>query len=293
MREPVAHDIVLAPEDEPLVLAGPPRELAGRVELHNRGAVNVVLRDAGLRDPSGVLNIRQLRHVMPPLVLRPNQGRIVRLKVAVNPTTPPGEYRAELDLGGRSRHAVLHVSEVFALTVQPRSVVVLNRPGHAQLKRVIVTNDGNVAFAIGDVGPIDLKDDMVLDRAVRVAIEPLTDRANLDIEEIVLAVLRVAREDAYRPGSLLVHTLGGKVDVPPGETVAIDLEITLREALPHNSRYRGRAALLTEDLEIVVVSSSGPVEGEPQTTSAPRAARPVGRAATGSRKSTKRQGGGS
>jgi hypothetical protein len=262
----VPYDIIAGPKDLPLVLAGPPGELTGRVELHNPGDVKFVLRDAGLKDPSGVLTGLPLRHTLPTLVLRPNQARTVPLTVAVASTTPPGVYHAELDLGGQSRPVVLHVLEVFDLTVQPDSIVVMNSPGNAQRKQLIVTNDGNVAFAVGDIGSVDLIDDMIWDRAARLAIELRTGKADLDIEELVVAVFRVLREEARRPGSLLVRNLAGKVDVAPGETAAIDLDITVLEELPPNSRYRGRAPLLTQDLEFLVVSASSPMEDERRST---------------------------
>lgn len=284
MPEPKSFDIIAAPEGEPLVLTGPPQELTGQVELHNPGTVNVVIREAGLKDLSGLLMGLPLRHALPTLVLRPEQGSTVPLTIAVDKKTPPGVYQVELDLAGRSRSAVLHVMEVFDLTVQPKSIVVLNRPGQVQRKQLIVTNEGNVAFTIGDIGDVDLKDDLIWDRAARVAVERWADRANRNIEELLVAVLRVVREDAYRTGILSVHNLSGKVEVMPGETATVDLEITLREKLPHNSRYRGITPVLTQDLEIIVVSSGDPVERE-------LPAKTVKRATTVSRKTTTRRRG--
>jgi hypothetical protein len=249
------------------VLSGPPQALTGRVELHNPGKVNVIIRDAGLNDPSGVLISQPLRHALRPLVLHPDQGRSLPLTVAVDKKTPPGAYHVDLVLAGRSRSVVLNVTEVFKPSVQPKSIVVGNLVGIVQRKQLIVSNEGNVAFTIGDFGEVDLKDDMVWDRAVRLAVEQITNKANLDIEELVVAVLRATREDAYRPGILLVHNASGKVELKPGETATIDLEITLRDELPYNSRYRGLTPLLTQDLEFIVVSSSGP--GEPAKPKAP------------------------
>ena len=192
------YDIIAAPEGEPLVLSGPPQDLTGRVELHNPGKVNVVIRDAGLNDPSGVLISRPLRHALPTFVLHPDQGRSLPLTVALDKKTPPGVYHVDLDLAGRSRSAVLNVTEVFDLRVQPKSFVVGNLAGMVQRKQFMVANEGNVAFTIGDIGQVDLKDDMVWDRTLRLAVEQIIDRTTLDIEELVVAVLRVARENAYR-----------------------------------------------------------------------------------------------
>jgi hypothetical protein len=267
MAENIPYDIIVAPADEPLVLAGPPGQLTGSVGFHNLGNANVVLRDAGLSDPSGVLTTRPVRQALSTIVLRPFQAGRVPLTVAVAPTTPPGEYRAELELAGQSRPVVLHVAEVFALTIRPQSFVIRNLPGQPQRKRLIVTNEGNVAFAIDAIGSVDLEDDLLLDRPVRVALEAWREKTSTASAEPVLTLVRVGREGSYLPDGLLVRTLSGKVDVAPGETTAIDLEITLRIELPRDSRYRGRASVLTRDLDIIVVASGGPVASEAPPTS--------------------------
>jgi len=256
--------VVGASEDEPLVLSGPPGEIKGQIQLHNPGDAKVVLRDAGINDPSGVLRLPSARHPLAPFVLRPDQGGSVPLSIAVDPSTPPGDYHVELEVGGRSRQAVLHVHELFDLSVEPRTLVVANQTGSAQAKRLTVRNDGNVAFTIGDPGTVDLRDDMPRDRdVVRLTLEPLLNlnRDNPDLEALVVALLAAAREEPERVGSLAVRTRGGKIDVQPGETKAVELEITLEHELPPNRRYRGRLPILTRDVDVVVVASGGPVQG--------------------------------
>jgi KR domain len=88
----ITNDIIAALEDKQLVLGAPPQELTGRVELHDPGKINVVIRDAGLNDPSGMLISRPLRHALPALVLRPDQGRTLPLVVAIDKKTPPARF---------------------------------------------------------------------------------------------------------------------------------------------------------------------------------------------------------
>lgn len=257
MALPIQHDVIGGSPEKLVVLAGPPGQLTGPVDFHNRSDVDVVLREIGLNDASGRLTSRPLRLPVSTLVLRPSQERRIQITVAVDPTTPPGDFRAELDIGARSVPVLLHVTEVFDLTVRPQSIVVLNRPGEAQRKRIILTNTGNVGFSVDAISDVDLEDDMLPDRAARVALEPCAEAAGQQIEGSVLALLRIRREGSYREAGLSVRQLGGKIDVAPGETAPIDLEITLQTDLPDGSRYRGKAPVLTEDLEIIVVSSGG------------------------------------
>jgi hypothetical protein len=277
VAEPAKHDVVALREEEPLVLTGPPSALSGSVELHNRGEATVVLRDAGLSDPSGVVMFRRLRSALPPIVLRPHQERRVPLTVAVASHTPPGEYRAELKIAGRSRPVVLCVVEAFELNVLPQTLVVLNLPGRTQHKRVIATNRGNVAFAFGDIGEVDLEDDVTADRGARIALQPWWEIVGKNVSGPVLALIKIDHEGSYRPAGLSVRRLGGKLNLAPGETVPIDLEITVRAELPQNSRYRGRAPLLTSDLEFVVVSAGDSAEMEPRTVVKKATSAPAGK----------------
>jgi hypothetical protein len=263
MPKSLPDNIFARAEEEPLVLTGPPTRLAGQLELRNPGSTRLVLRGAGFRDPSGTLLARQQQHPIPPLVLRPEQGRSVPLSIALDTNTPPGEYQIELNLAGQSRPVLLHVTEAFSLTLRPGSIVVSNQPGQAQRKRIFVTNTGNVAFNIGDIGEVDLKDDLARERAIRIAVEPWSDRADVDIEKIIVAVLQEVHRREEPVGRLVVHIAGQVGEVKPGESIAIDIDITVPEGLPRSSRYRGRAALLTQDLEIIVVPSGGPVESQP------------------------------
>jgi hypothetical protein len=272
MQEPPFGNIFVSPEEEVLVLTGPPARLTGRLELRNPSSKRLALRNAALVDPSGTLFTRQLKQALPPVVLRPDQGRVVLLAVTVNSSTPPGEYRVELNVEGQSRPAILHVTEVFSFTVRPSSIVVQNQSGKAQQKRIVVTNTGNIPLSFGDIGEVDLRDDLTWERAIRIAIEPGSERAPADNEKLVVAVLQEIRRREERIGSLIVRIVGGPVDVQPGETTSIDLDITIPEGLPR-SRYRGRAPLLTRDLEILVVPSDS-LSGKSEPAETPKKPRP-------------------
>jgi hypothetical protein len=231
--------VVIGSDDEPLVLSGEPRALTGSLHLHNPGATKVVLRDAGLRDPSGALRLPDARHVLRPIVLRPDQGGSVPLSVAVHPTTPPGEYQAELEVAGRVRTVVLQVAETVDVSVEPSALVIANRPGIAQTKRLVVVNEGNVPVSIGEPVEVELRHDVPLALVRR--------------EEQVGTVEARAK---------------APVHLPPGETATIELALTLVEAPPATRRYRGRLPVVTGDVDVVVLAStSAPQEkAKPKTT---------------------------
>jgi len=278
MAEPVPYDIIVAPEDEPLVFAGPPRQLTGRVELHNRSEVDVVLRDAVVRDPEKAFSMRPLRQSISPLVLKPYEERRLPLTLVIDPTTPAGEYRAELELAGQCRAVVLHVTELVDLTVRPQSLVVLNRQGQPQRRRIVVANEGNVEFAIGRIGDVDLEDDFPANRPARVIVEPPNKAGKQEVDKPIVVLLKIAREGAYLEAAMSVGKVGDEMSLAPGEIAPIDVDITVQKELRANSRYRGRVPFGTRDLEILVVPSG---ERSPERADRER----------GGRAAPKRQGG--
>jgi hypothetical protein len=245
--------------DEPLVLVGPPRELSGRISVHNPGDAKVVLRDAGLNDPSGLLRPPSSRYALPPLVLRPDQGLPLSFSIGLDPATPPGEYRAELELGGQVRPVVLYVAEALLLTASPRSFVIANMPGVPQRMQLIITNDGNVTFTFGNPFIVDLRDDMLRQRSLRGAMESLPGPDNPKFRGLVAALVAATFEEEEPLGTAQVRADAGPVEVQPGETKAVTLEVTVQDELAPNRRYRGRLPVLTRDVELVVVASDGPV----------------------------------
>ncbi len=262
MAEPLLR--ITTPDDEPLVFAGPPAKLTGQIDLQNTGDASVVLRDAGLRDPSGVLRPRAERQSFSPVVVRAHQQQRGPVSISLDSTTPPGEYHAEIEVAGGTRPVVLHVMESIDLAVHPDSLVVFNQHG-TQRRRIVVTNEGNVPFAIGNLGDVDLENDLLPERN-RVTLEPVTRGTPApprQVEGPVFVLVSLAPADAFREGGLSVRAYGPAVTVMPGKTAVVDLDITVQAELPPNSRYRGRAALLTRDLEFVVVSSAAAANDTP------------------------------
>ncbi len=295
MRERLPdYDIVALPADAPIVLSGPPDRLTGRLALHNAGETRVVLRQAALRDVSGALGERPLQHSFHPVVLQPAQGRNMALRLAIDPSTPAGEYHCELEVAGRTRPAVLHVVETFSISVAPSVIVVENRPGEVQRKQLVVTNDGNVGVTVGDVGEVVLEDDLIWCRAGRAAVEPWSEKDDARLEELLVAILKAARDEAYRSENLLVRTVGGEVDLPAGATATVDLDVTVPERLHRNSRYKGVTPLFTEDLIFLVVPARGATTGQDTkvVSLAPATAAKKATKATKATKAAKRPRGG-
>jgi hypothetical protein len=257
--------------DEPIRLSGPPLRLTGQVRLRNPQSLSLVLRNAGLVDRSGRLTDLPAHHGFAPVVLQPAEERGVPLVIGLDPTTPPGEYHVDLDLMGQTRSAVLNVAELVALRVEPKRIVVMPEADQPRRAQLVVTNDGNVSLSVGPIGDVDLRDDVAEVRELRGLVAPALAEVPRDLDDLLSVLLAVVPAQGPIVGRLCVRSLSERVELAPGRTAKIDLEITVPPNLPANSRYRGRVAVLTANLEFIVVTHSQSRVGEPPHTPAPHA----------------------
>lgn len=127
-------------EQPALVLAGPPGNLSGRFDVTNDSERRLALRGVVLRRDGGPDLPVTLGVVLPP-----GGSASVPVSVHLEPTTPPGESTAVVDIGGVRRPVVLRVREHPSLVVEPDHV--LAGPGTSPL-RLQVRNDGNVVLTL-------------------------------------------------------------------------------------------------------------------------------------------------
>jgi hypothetical protein len=87
----------------------------------------------------------------------------------------------------------------------------------------------------------------------------------------VVGIVKAALVESDRAGNMVVHNAAGDVEVAPGQTVTVPLEITVPEGLHRNSRYIGVTPLFTADLVFNVVPSRGRPKPGPELAAAKRA----------------------
>jgi hypothetical protein len=192
-----------------------------------------------------------------PGVIRPGQRGPVSLSLSLDPFTPPGEYQAEVEVGGQSQPVTMLVTEKVLLRISPAEVVVENLPGVKILKQVVLANKGNVPLSIGDFGAVYLDDELLICRTLRAAAAAVGDELR-PLEEYLATILLKAKTVAESSGILRVHSPAGQITLQPGETRLLDLEIRVPEGLDKRGRYRGVFALYTSSLSFVIVPTAGP-----------------------------------
>jgi hypothetical protein len=290
------YDLIDLEEAAPVVVRGFPDQLVGSVPLRNKGDETAVLRTATLQEPDDRLGLEagSIRRIGT-TVLRPAQQRSAPLQLRLDPSTPPGEYHARVEVGGTSRPLIINVTERVAVDLEPNSLVIDNRPGEPITKSVTITNRGNLPVVIGDIGAVPLDDEQKECRILRRAAEALDTEDPVTVDRLVEAIARAAKRVLDESGLLRVRNLTGTTELAPGQTMRFDLQIDLPTTLDPHTRYRGTVPIVTRDLQFVVVPFrvGGPRETTPEkktrTARAPRQPKPTtSRRTTTTRTTTRR-----
>jgi hypothetical protein len=250
------------PQGQRIILSGQPENLRGALLVHNTGPERVRLRSLPLTASKAMLASARSSELKPqvrlhPGVIRPGQRGEVSLSVSLSPETPPGEYQAQVEVGGQLQAVTMLVTEKVKLRISPSELVVENLPGHKIPKQVVFSNLGNVPLRIGEFGAIYLDDELQVCRTLRAAAAAVGDELR-PLEEYLATILLQAKHVAESSGILRVHNLSGELTLQPGETQAVNLEVRVPEGLDKRGRYRGVFALYTSSLSLVIVPSSGP-----------------------------------
>ncbi len=271
------YDLIDMDGEDPVVVRGFPDRLVGTVPLRNAGQETAVLRTAILQEPDDRLGLRtgSIRRIAT-TVLHPEQRRSARLRLRLDPTTPPGEYQARVEVGGSSRPLLISVVERIAIDLEPTSFVIENRPGESVSKSATVTNRGNVPVTIGEIGPVPLDDEQKECRILRRAAEALDSEETITLDRLVEAIARASKRVLDESGLLRVRNLSGTVEVSPGETVRLDLQVDVPATLDPHTRYRASAPIITKDLRFLIVPWRASLPEKPvRSTRTPRTAKPA------------------
>jgi hypothetical protein len=266
----VGGGITLA-DDQPVVVNGDPRRLSGVLRLRNEGDQRAVVEPVVIRDPGGNLGLpAEAAYRVSRKALDPADEVAVKLRLRLDERTPPGEYHAEVDVGGTTRQLVVQVAQRVSVDLEPRRILVANQPGGTTAASVVVTNQGNVPVTVGEIGAVPLDDEQRDCRILRRTVDALTaDEREVSIERLLTEVTRASKAVLDETGVLRVRNLSGPAEVPPGAVARFDLGIEVPKTLDPHARYTGFAPIATSTLSFVVVPG---IEGDVQPSTAPKRA---------------------
>ncbi|MEO6413871.1 MAG: hypothetical protein ABIO48_14885 [Pedococcus sp.] len=198
-----------APAPDRIVLTGPPSLLRATVSVENAVDQRVAVRGLTLHR-SG----QQALAGSGAAVIAPGATAELPVSFRLEPDTPPGEYAAEVEVGGIRRQALLRVEPDLSMHVSPRRT--LAEVGRHELT-VTVANDGNLAIALA-------------------------------------AVVRARTDDGGPdPGPDVTLTLSAATTVAPGTTTVLHGHLTVPAELDPARRHTARIPVGTADLDVIVL----------------------------------------
>jgi hypothetical protein len=255
MENPNERKVALLPDaGKPLVLVGTPRGMRGELRLQNPTGRKIIVQHPVVRTAAAAATemaaaLPETELVLRRIIVRPGQSRHVPVALTLDPRTPPGTYEAQLDVDGEQRNVIMHVTEDVALSISPQPLVIPNRPKEKVQKQVVFTNEGNVPITVKSIGTVVLDDEMAHCRAMRGALTDVGDTME-DMDDYIAALGKRYRK-IYE--TLVLKVQNDEITIDPGETRALELNITVPDKLEKRSRYSGYAAIATSNLVFMIV----------------------------------------
>jgi hypothetical protein len=248
--------------EKPIILVGQPGALRGELFLHNPGEARMIFRGAELRGraaevPKAAKPVEQMMvaRKVPAVIVKPGERRRVPLRFALDPTTPPGEYKASLQMADQSWPVVFQVTERIDLDISPSVLVIHNRPGATVVKEIVLRNDGNVELAIDEISAVPLDDELAQCRILRAVAAAIGSQEESDLDDILTEFAHQSKAVLDQAGILRVRNRSGSFILQPGEVRRIEVEIRLPDSLDKRTRYRAVMPIYNADLTISIVPS--------------------------------------
>jgi hypothetical protein len=169
-----------------------------------------------------------------PFRVRGSEGRGARrLKLKLNPTVPPGQYKAVIGSGDARHDVVVTVQRAPRVSVSPSQLQFTGAPSAKVEEAVTFWNRGNVAFTLPDFVPIGLFDDDGLETAIASTYRQKPET----LEEIAGHFFSRLRE--AHGGMLKLSIASSSMSLEPGMALTARVGGTLPGALKPGHGYHG------------------------------------------------------
>ena len=159
------------------------------------------------------------------------------LRLALPPSTRPGEYRGTVRVGDREEKVVIEVEPRIRLRLSPPRQLLQGTAGEQVAATILVANLGNADCVLPDVNAVGLFDVEGTERAVGRTFRSGDAKGERIVE-------RLAEELAAGYGGLAkVAVAAGAGELGPGETRELALTFHLPDGLRPGRVYEGAWAL--------------------------------------------------
>ena len=270
----------------PFFFSGRPPFIHGTVSVHNRSDERVRVRSmtlgagglaryhrrgAGVAPEAGEGARGGRRPALPlDLEIRPSRrvGPFERASVPayvrIDRFTAPGEYEARVRFGDQHAPAVIVVQESHRLDLVPDRITVTAAAGETIVRRVAITNQGNVPFSTRKAALAPLEALGMLHRSLAVA---LTEAGHDGHAKFLDRFVRELAEHEVPPAKVKVEIQDQ--EIAPGETKLVELSIRLPADLKRRRSYTSRIDFREKRLavEVNVEGSADPSTPRPRRAS--------------------------
>jgi hypothetical protein len=250
-------DLVGWPADRTLALSGRAGSLRLPVTISNATAVPIAIAEASLADVRLNAEGAPLRVKPAPvgLVVPANGVTGARIRLRLDPATPPGRYLGEVRLAGLARPVDIEVIQEIDLAIRPAPLIIDAALGERQRLAVSFESRGNVPLMLDLAGHYPLGEELPLG-------PERLERAGEGIERLARvldqALGRVPRPSLIEVGHVELSMPGGPVRLEPAMTLTVEIEIGLPQTLSPVARLHVFVPVYGADLHIVIVTAAKP-----------------------------------
>jgi hypothetical protein len=247
------HEKISAGDNE-VVLTGPPAELRGHLTLTNNNDEMVKVRalpvmQTGSEGSMGV--------AMAPLKfscrLNPGEQKIESILHQLPLDTAPGTYESSIMVGGEQRKLKMIVQGLIDINIHPQNFSFLDSsPGKTHTATFAVTNLGNMSFQVPDVKHVTTLDMDFLCRAAALAIR---NKGNEGYTQMMDELTKSIHNDMADWVHVSVKESG--TIIAPGETMILNLELTLPKDVDAKKDYAGNVRFWDKEITYVIKSHLG------------------------------------
>lgn len=199
-------------------------------------------------------------------VLKARSASVVggKVRLRLDPGTPPGRYSGQIDVDGSVRPLAVDVVDAVALQIRPASLILDLATGQRRRASTAVENRGNVTLIIDLTGDYPLGEEMPLASAEAA---PAEADGLQQLTDLMLRPRDASRGHVLRDAGFVTLSMAeGAVALEPGDSMVIVIDATFPAGLSATARYRAFIPLYDKDLELIAITAakhSAPLKARP------------------------------
>lgn len=175
-------------------------------------------------------------------------GKLQKLRLRLDPLTPPGQYHAVLKVSGSSLPIEINVETDSRAGILPSKLSLSGAPGDKIKLNVQFLNRGNAGFDIPQTASVGVYDDNGIETAFASTYRQDTET----FEELATHFVKMLRDG--HGGLVKLRILEGQGALAPAARSTVVIEVQLPSKLKPGHHYQGRwrTSLFTLPIEIAV-----------------------------------------